>query len=69
MTNFLNVLARWIIAVAAVTSCVLSVMNGRKLNVVHKNTHSLAQRNEEIARALGVTEGAQMEKAKRDIPS
>lgn len=48
---------------------VVSLRNGRKadrnsekLDQVHRTTNSLAQRNEQIARELGVSEGRQAQK-------
>jgi hypothetical protein len=41
----------------------VSYKNGKKLNEVHRTTNSLAQRNEEIAKQLGVKEGIEQQKA------
>jgi hypothetical protein len=47
-----------------VVSSLISLRNASKLDQVHKSTNSLALRNEEIARALGVTEGVKQEREK-----
>lgn len=55
-------LSQLLTALAVLGNCALSYRNSRKIDVVHKSTNSLAQRNESIARELGITEGKQAEK-------
>lgn len=45
-----------------VASVWVSLRNSRKLDEVHRTTNSLAQRNEAIAKELGITEGIKQEK-------
>jgi hypothetical protein len=58
----------WIVAIAAVTNVYLTHRNGKKsaergketeekLAQLHKSTNGLSERNEAIARKLGVAEG------------
>lgn len=55
--------AQMLTALAAVGSCFVSLRNGRKLTEVHKQTNSIAVRNEAMAKAAGVVEGRAEEKA------
>jgi hypothetical protein len=55
----LGEVAQTITAIAVLISAVQSYKNGRTLKQVHMTTNSLAQRNEAIARELGVKEGQQ----------
>lgn len=48
---------------AAVGILVMSWRHARKLEQVHKQTNSLALRNEAIAKELGVREGIEQEQA------
>ena len=43
--------------IAALYAAVMGVRNGKKLDEVHKSTNGLAERNEAIAKKLGVAEG------------
>jgi hypothetical protein len=61
--------AQLITAIVVAGNFVVSLINGRKtdrnsqkLDEVHKTTNSLAQRNEAIARQLGIAEGKQSQK-------
>jgi hypothetical protein len=56
--------AQMITAVAAVGGVFASLRNGRKIDVVHQTTNSLAKRNEVIARELGIAEGKAEERDK-----
>ena len=49
--------------IGVIVSAVVSLRNGIKIDAVHKSTNGLAQRNEAIARKLGVEEGKATEKA------
>jgi uncharacterized membrane protein len=49
--------------ITSIGSVLVSLRNGQKLNEVHRTTNSLAQRNESIAKQLGVNEGRAAEKA------
>ena len=44
-------------AVTGAVGIFVSLRNSRKLDEVHKTTNSLAERNEAIAKELGVAEG------------
>jgi uncharacterized oligopeptide transporter (OPT) family protein len=48
--------------VTSVTSAVLSLRNGFNIMRIEKNTNSISQRNEDIAKKLGIVEGRQAEK-------
>lgn len=58
--------AQLLTAFAVAGNCAISYRNSRKIDVVHRTTNSLAQRNEAIARELGVAEG---KKSEKDNPS
>ena len=64
LTHLLFSIAAVIAAVASIVSALLSLRNAAKLDQVHQQTNSLAQRNEAIARALGAKEGAEQERSK-----
>lgn len=49
--------------VVLVANMLISLRNSRKLDAVHKTTNSLAERNEAIAKELGVAEGKAAERA------
>lgn len=55
--------AQMLTALAAVGSCFVSLRNGRKLTEVHKQTNSIAMRNETMAKEAGILEGKAAEKA------
>jgi hypothetical protein len=50
-------------SLVAAIGAVVSLGNSRKLDEVHKTTNSLAQRNEAIAKQLGIEEGKAAQKA------
>lgn len=56
-------LAQILTAIAAVGGVVLSWLNRRGIEAVHKSTNGMSERNEQIARKLGVEEGKATEKA------
>jgi hypothetical protein len=46
----------------ALAGVVVSLRNSRKLDEVHKTTNSLAVRNEQVAKELGIAEGKATER-------
>jgi hypothetical protein len=43
--------------IAALYAAIMGVRNSKKLDEVHKSTNGLAERNEAIAKKLGIAEG------------
>jgi hypothetical protein len=50
--------------IGVVVGSLISLRNSAKIAEVHRTTNSLAKRNEEISRQLGVKEGAEQERSK-----
>lgn len=55
--------AQILTAIAALGGLAISWRNGRKIEAVHQSTNGMSERNEQIARKLGVEEGKAEEKA------
>jgi len=55
-------------ALALVITACGTLYNVWNIRRIEKNTNSIATRNEKISRALGVTEGKQQEKDRREEP-
>jgi hypothetical protein len=65
-TEIALVMAAGATLISSLTGAIVSLRNSFNIQRIEKNTNSISQRNEDIAKKLGIQEGKQSE---RDNPS
>lgn len=62
-TEIALVMASGATLITSITSAVISLRNAFNIQRIERNTNSISQRNEDIAKKLGIQEGKAAEKA------
>jgi hypothetical protein len=65
-TEIALIMASGATLITSMTTAIVSLRNSFNIQRIEKNTNSISQRNEDIAKKLGIQEGKQAEK---DNPS
>ncbi len=61
-TEIALVMASGATLITSMTAAIVSLRNSFNISRIEKNTNSISQRNEDIAKKLGIQEGKQAEK-------